>query len=156
MHVNCTRVQEALCKLGITVEIRELTQSTKSALEAAQAIGCRIEQIAKSMLFMSVDKPLLVILAGNTRIDTIKLSNIIGNQIRQPRADEVMEITGFPIGGVAPVGHLCSVSVYMDREISHQETVWAAAGTPHSVFSCNPKVLAAATGAIICNVKEEQ
>lgn len=130
------RVQEALCLLDIPANIVEFAESTRTSAEAANAIGCEVAQIAKSIVFRA--KPsgrcIVVIASGADRIDEKKLRAEIGEGVSRANADFVRERTGFAIGGVAPVGHTCEVCVLVDRRLWDLDPIWAAAGTPNTVF----------------------
>jgi prolyl-tRNA editing enzyme YbaK/EbsC (Cys-tRNA(Pro) deacylase) len=126
-----------LRELGLDVEIRELSDSTRTAQEAADAVGVEVGQIVKSLVFVDGDGPLLCLCAGDRRVDTAKL----GEDVRQARGDEVREATGFAIGGVPPLGHDRPVRTVVDTSLRRFETVWCAGGTPHAVFPVETEAL---------------
>ena len=130
MHPTAQRLQRRLHDLGLEIEVRELADSTRTASEAAAALGVEVGQIVKSLVFVTGDKPLLCLCAGDRRVDPEKL----GTDVRQARGDEVREATGFAIGGVPPLGHDRPVRTVVDASLRRFETVWCAAGTPHAVF----------------------
>src|ERR671934_11165 len=130
MHPTAERLQSRLGELGLDVEVRELSDSTRTALEAAAAVGAEVGQIVKSLVFMDGDSPLLCLCAGDRRVDTEKL----GAAVRQARGNEVREATGFAIGGVPPLGHDPPIRTVVDSSLPRFDTVWCAAGTPHAVF----------------------
>src|SRR5918999_1279380 len=130
MHPTAQRFQANLRKLGLEVEVRELADSTRTAAEAAAAVGVEIGQIVKSLVFIDGGTPLLCLCAGDRRVDTDNL----GSDVRQARGDEVREATGFAIGGVPPLGHDRPLRTIVDASLRRFETVWCAAGTPHAVF----------------------
>ena len=140
MHPTAQRVQGRLRDLGLDVEVRELADSTRTAAEAAAAVGADVGQIVKSLVFMAGDSPLLCLCAGDRRVDTGKL----GPDVRQARGDEVRDVTGFSIGGVPPLGHDRPLRTVVDASLQRFETVWCAAGTPHAVFAVGTKDLIAA------------
>ena len=127
------RVSEYLSKSGAKYEHREFDESTKSSVLAAQALGCSVEEIAKSVVFVG-EKTAVVIISGDKRVDGTKLARVTGAELRVAKADEVRNRTGFPIGGVPPFPHGEGVVVLVDASLTRFGHVWAAAGTPHSVF----------------------
>ena len=140
MHPTAQRLQERLHDLGLDVEIRELSDSTRTAQEAADAVGAELGQIVKSLVFMDGDGALLCLCAGDRRVDTTKL----GDGVRQARGGEVRDSTGFAIGGVPPLGHEQPVRTVVDESLRRFETVWCAGGTPHAVFPVGTDALIAA------------
>jgi prolyl-tRNA editing enzyme YbaK/EbsC (Cys-tRNA(Pro) deacylase) len=130
VHPTAQRLQDRLHEQGLDVEIRELSDSTRTAQEAADAVGAELGQIVKSLVFMDGDGALLCLCAGDRRVDTAKL----GDEVRQAKADEVRESTGFAVGGVPPLGHDRPVRTVVDDSLRRFETVWCAGGTPHAVF----------------------
>jgi prolyl-tRNA editing enzyme YbaK/EbsC (Cys-tRNA(Pro) deacylase) len=137
LHPTAQRLQDQLRELGLDVEIRELSDSTRTAQEAADAVGVEVGQIVKSLVFVDGDTPLLCLCAGDRRVDTAKL----GEDVRQARGDEVREATGFAIGGVPPLGHDRPVRTVVDTSLRRFETVWCAGGTPHAVFPVGTEAL---------------
>jgi prolyl-tRNA editing enzyme YbaK/EbsC (Cys-tRNA(Pro) deacylase) len=135
-------VQERLRRRGLDVEVRELAESTRTAADAAAAVGAEIGQIVKSLVFVHGDgtAPMLVLCAGDRRVDTEKL----GADVRPARADGVRELTGFSIGGVPPLGHDRSLHTVVDRSLRRFELLWCAAGTPNAVFPVATAALIAA------------
>jgi prolyl-tRNA editing enzyme YbaK/EbsC (Cys-tRNA(Pro) deacylase) len=140
VHPTAQRLQERLHDLGLNVEIKELSDSTRTAQEAADAVGADVGQIVKSLVFVDDDGPVLCLCAGDRRVDTGKL----GKGIRQARGNEVRETTGFAIGGVPPLGHDRPVRTVVDASLRRFETVWCAGGTPHAVFPVETEALIAA------------
>ena len=134
------RVRLALEAKGANSEIERFDQSTRTAVDAAAAIGCSVGQIAKSLIFRAKksDRPVLVIARGDGRVDEKKIAAALGEKIGQADADFVRKRTGFAIGGVAPIGHTGEVVCYIDADLSEFETVWAAAGAPNAVFRTSP------------------
>jgi prolyl-tRNA editing enzyme YbaK/EbsC (Cys-tRNA(Pro) deacylase) len=130
LHPTAERFRKRLRELGLEVEVHELEASTRTAHDAAAAVGVDVGQIVKSLVFVDRDGPFLCLCAGDRRVDTSKL----GADVRQARGEEVREATGFAIGGVPPVGHDRAIRTVVDSSLSRFETVWCAAGTPHSVF----------------------
>ena len=141
-------VQQHLIDAGITSLVRELPDSTRTAVEAASALGCEVGAIASSLLFLADGEPLLVMTSGRHRVDTGILAGAIGaTAIEMATAKQVREITGQAIGGVAPVGHPAPVRTVIDEALRDYETIWAAAGTPHTVMPLTFDQLVALTGA---------
>jgi prolyl-tRNA editing enzyme YbaK/EbsC (Cys-tRNA(Pro) deacylase) len=140
VHPTAQRLQERLHELGLDVEIRELSDSTRTAQEAADAVGAELGQIVKSLVFVDGDGAVLCLCAGDRRVDTAKL----GEDVRQARGDEVRDSTGFSIGGVPPLGHEKPVRTVVDESLRRFQTVWCAGGTPHAVFPVETSALIAA------------
>ncbi|MEY8841117.1 YbaK/EbsC family protein, partial [Cribrihabitans sp. XS_ASV171] len=135
-------VRAALEAAGLTIEIRE-TENARTAVDAATAVGCEVDQIAKSIIFWgeSSDAPILFLTAGGNRVDDDCAAALAGEPLRRAEADRVRAATGFAIGGVAPVGHLSPVRAFFDPRLAEFDMVWAAAGTPQHVFSIAPQDL---------------
>jgi prolyl-tRNA editing enzyme YbaK/EbsC (Cys-tRNA(Pro) deacylase) len=140
VHPTAQRLQDRLHELGLEVEIQELSDSTRTAQEAADAVGADVGQIVKSLVFVDDDGPVLCLCAGDRRVDTARL----GPGARQARGDEVREATGFAIGGVPPLGHEQPVRTVVDSSLRRFDTVWCAGGTPHAVFPVEVEALIAA------------
>lgn len=151
---SARRVRDALQAGGFAHEVVELPRSSRSAVEAAEAVGCVVGQIAKSLLFKTGDpaRPILVIASGANRVDERRLSALIGEPIGKADADYVRQATGYAIGGVAPLGHPEPLETYIDEDLFHYEAIWAAAGTPNSVFRLAPLDLVAMTGGQVAAV----
>ena len=145
------RVKAASEAAGLAVEIRAMPQSTRTAEEAAAACGASVAQIVKSLVFRKATsgEPVLLLVSGANRVDQTAMQAKIGEPLERIDAAAVREITGFAIGGVAPLGSLTPLATFMDADLMGFETIWAAAGAPHSIFSTSPAALAAATGATI-------
>jgi prolyl-tRNA editing enzyme YbaK/EbsC (Cys-tRNA(Pro) deacylase) len=148
LSATATRVADELRRRGICTAVVEMPDSTRSAAEAAAAIGCDIAQIVKSLVFRLVerDAPVLVLASGGDRVDEDRLASLVG-PVEQAQAKFVRARTGFAIGGVPPVGHLEPIETFFDEHLLDHEVVWAAAGTPRSVFSIGPRELVAITSA---------
>ena len=135
VHHNAKRVEAALRAGGAAGEIRELDDSARTAAEAAAALGVPIGAIVKSLVFTADGSAVLVLASGDHQVDTGKIAGVLGvGSVKRADADLVRAATGFPIGGVAPVGHPAPLRTVVDRHLSTFESVWAAAGTPHAVF----------------------
>src|SRR5881394_3052075 len=137
------RVQSALDAAGIAARVVELAASTRTASEAAAAIGCSVAQIAKSLVFRGArsGEAILVIASGTNRVDEEKIAALVGEPIAKADADFVRERTGYAIGGIPPAGHASPLRTFIDRDLLQFERIWAAAGTPHAVFELTPAQL---------------
>ncbi len=133
---SAQKVQDALDRHGVRCEVVELPGSTRTAQEAAQAVGCRVEQIAKSLVFQckTTKRPVLVVASGANRVNERKLRDLLSEPVRKADADFVREHTGFAIGGVPPAGLAKPMEIFIDEDLFKCEEIWAAAGTPHAVF----------------------
>lgn len=149
------RVKEILKSFKIPIDFREFTQSTKTSQEAADAIGCKVEQIGKSIVFRgkASGKAYLVIASGKNRVNEKRLSEIVGEPIEKGDANFVKERTGFVVGGVPPFGHKEPLETYIDEELFSFQEIWCAGGTPHSVFKIKPEELLKITKGVIISVK---
>ena len=151
---SALRVQQALQELGLSLLVLELPASTRTSLEAAQAIGCKVGQIAKSIIFrgLQTDQPIMVIASGPNHIDETIIIGLRGETITKADADYVRQHTGFAIGGVPPLGHAEKIIIYIDQDLFQYQEIWAAAGTPHAVFGLTPQDLVRITSGIIIRV----
>jgi len=140
LSTKAARVQAALDKAELATEVKELNESTRTAAEAAAALGCTVSQIAKSLIFTGATSgdAILVIASGTNRVNEIKVAELIGEPLKKATAEFVLEKTGYVIGGVPPVGHLTPLKTFIDRDLRQYEIIWAAAGTGHAVFSLTP------------------
>ncbi len=135
MHPTAARFAERLRARGLAIEVRTLTDSARTAELAAAALGVEVGQIVKSLVFLREDEPVLVLCAGDRRVDAQRLGLV------PARADRVRAVTGFSIGGVPPLGHDSELATTIDESLQRFEVVWAAAGTPHDVFSIQTAAL---------------
>lgn len=149
MSKSLKRVKAALEQAGAAVEVLEMPGSTRTAAEAAQAAGCALDQIAKSIVFRGEETGhiLLFLTAGGNRVDPVKAAAVAGQALGKADAALVRSETGFAIGGVAPVGHLTPVTAWFDPRLRDFPQVWAAAGTPRHIFAIAPDRLLTMTGA---------
>ena len=131
MHATAAKVQERLRERGLDIEVQELAESTRTAVEAAGAVGAEVGQIVKSLVFVAAGEPVLCLCAGDRRVDPAAL----GAGVRRASAAEVRDATGFAIGGVPPLGHDRDLQVVVDASLRRFPVVWCAAGTPNAVFS---------------------
>ena len=150
------RVVEAARAAGLEIEVREFPEGTRTAEDAARAIGVSVGQIVKSLVFTTDGRPVLCLVSGLNRVDGVRLAVITGaSDVRRASADEVERATGFAIGGVPPLGHAHPLPIYCDRDLLAFDIVWAAAGTPRAVFSAQPLALVKACRATVADLKEE-
>ena len=135
MHPNVVVVAGALAAAGAHGSVRELEDSARTAVEASAALGCPVGAIANSLIFMADDQPVLILTSGAHRVDTSYVATLLGVQrVKRANPEQVRAATGQPIGGVAPVGHPRPVRTMVDTELEQYPVVWAAGGTPHTVF----------------------
>ncbi len=153
MSKSLKRVEAALVEAGLTPDIREMQASTRTAADAAAAVGCGVDQIVKSIIFRGevTGHVVLFLTAGGNRVDDAKASAVAGQPLGKADADLIRAETGFAIGGVSPVGHLAPVTAYLDPRVLGFDTVWAAAGTPRHVFAIAPADLLRLTGARVAD-----
>ena len=139
------RVQAALQAAGLEMRVRELPASTRTAAEAAAAVGCSIAQIIKSLVFRTAksNEAVLVLVSGANRVDEARVGAQLGEPIEKANAEFVRQHTGFSIGGVPPVGHSAPLRTFLDEDLLALPELWAAAGTPHAVFPLTPADLQA-------------
>lgn len=151
---SAARVAAALKARGHDVEVRELDRSTRTALEAAAALGCAVGQIAKSILFRAVrsGRPVLVVASGANRIDEAAVAALLGEELAKADADFVRRETGFAIGGVPPAGHERPIVTFIDEDLLGFDEIWAAAGTPFAVFRLPAAALPDLTGGTVARV----
>ncbi len=146
------RVKAALEALSLDCEVLTLPGSTRTAEEAAEAVGCTVGEIAKSLVFRAGDSAVVAVVSGDDRVDTARLSEAVGAEVGRADAGFVRATTGFAIGGVPPLGHAGPVALFMDRGLFRFARVWAAAGSPFSVFAIEPARLRDAAGAMIADL----
>lgn len=154
---SARRVQTVLAERGFDLQVREFPATTRTAAEAAAAIGCSAAQIAKSLVFRAkeTDRPVLAVASGTNRVDTAAVAAFLGEPVGRADADFVRTRTGFAIGGVPPVGHREAVTTLIDRDLLGYDEIWAAAGTPNAVFRLTPTDLIALTGGTVGDIKED-
>ncbi|WP_086561677.1 YbaK/EbsC family protein [Streptomyces africanus] len=152
------RFAEALRELGIgdlVRQVRRFPEATRTAAEAAAALGCELSQICKSLIFAADGVPVLVLMDGASRVDLELVRKELGaDKVTRARAEVVREATGYAIGGVPPFGHRTRTRVLADRSLLEHDVVWAAAGTPYTVFPMPPRDLVAHAGATLVDVRE--
>jgi Cys-tRNA(Pro) deacylase len=150
-------VADAARQLGLDLDIREYPGGTRTAADAARAIGCGVEQIVKSLVFMADKEPVLVLTSGANRVDVVKVAKQTGTtDVRKADAEEVRAATGYAIGGTPPFGHPRQLTILVDPHLTTLGTLWAAAGTPRHVFPISSEDLLRATGGAVADVALEQ
>ncbi|PWS39336.1 prolyl-tRNA editing protein [Falsiroseomonas bella] len=148
------RVRAALLAAGHADSVQAFPEGTRSAADAAAAVGCQVAQIAKSIVFRGGERVVLVIASGANRVDMAKVAAATGLPVKRADGNWVRDRSGFAIGGVAPLGHLTPPVVLVDEDLFAFEQVWAAAGSPMHVFATTPEALLALSGGTRADVKE--
>ncbi|MEO8103017.1 MAG: YbaK/EbsC family protein [Betaproteobacteria bacterium] len=157
VHSAVTRVRDALRLAGVADTITIMPEATHTAQAAADALGCDVGEIAKSIIFRALDgRAVLVITSGCNRVDERKVTRWIGQDIGKADADFVRAQTGFVIGGVAPIAHAIAPIALMDEDLLRYPSVWPAAGHPNSMFRISPQDLARLTGARVADVAQRR
>jgi len=151
---KAAHIQSILAGANLTSDVKELSESTRTAAEAAAALGCAVAQIAKSIIFEAgnTGEAILVIASGANRVDEGKVAKLIGQPLKKATAEFVVEKTGFVIGGVPPLGHEQPIRTFIDEDIFQYDVIWAAAGTGRAVFSLTPADLERVTGGQVSKV----
>ena len=139
---------------GHGIEVRRFPQGTRTAEDAARAIGCEVGQIVKSLVFTAAGQPVVALVSGADRLDPGKLAAVAGGPVAKADAETARQATGYAIGGVPPFGHASALPVFMDRELESYDLVWAAAGRPDSVFPIAPARLVELAGARVAELAE--
>jgi prolyl-tRNA editing enzyme YbaK/EbsC (Cys-tRNA(Pro) deacylase) len=152
---SARKVQDALRALGVQLEVKLMPATTRTAKDAAAAIGCTVDQIAKSLIFKTstTGRPILVIASGSVRVGEANIGQLVNEPIEKADADFVREKTGFAIGGVPPVGHAQAIETFLDESLAGHSEIWAAAGTPNAVFRLSPDDLKRITNGRYVSVK---
>ena len=155
MHPNVARVVDAAREAGLQIEVERFPEGTRTAADAARAVGCDVAQIVKSLVFMADEAPVLALISGANRVDVERLTDAIGaTDARRADGDEARAATGFAIGGVPPFGHDGRVSVVVDRDLTTHEWLWAAAGLPDAVFRSSSSELLRVSGGTVADLAE--
>ena len=151
---SAQRVQQVLHQMGYSYEVVELPVSARTAIEAADAIGCQVGQILKSLVFKAKrsSTPILVLASGENRVKEARIEALIAEPLGKANAEFVREQTGFAIGGVAPVGHIRQILTFIDQDLLQHEEIWAAAGTPNAVFKLRASNLVLMTGGQVVQI----
>jgi len=152
---SAQKVQEALLALGYSYTVLESEVHTRTAQQAAERVGCSLGQITKSLIFQgqATLKPILVLTSGANRVDETKISQYAGEAIGRADPEFVRQVTGFAIGGIPPIAHAQPMETYLDEDLLQYTTIWAAAGTPNSLFELTPEALKKLTGGRVVQVK---
>ena len=156
MKAAVQRVETALRALGIAPRIVEFADSTRTAEEAARAIGTEVPRIVKSLVFLAAEDPVLALVSGCNRVSLDKLAAALAAPVRRADAATVRAYTGYAIGGVPPVGHANPLPVLLDRDLLIYDLVYAAAGTPNAIFPITPANLLRITGARPIDLRDEE
>ncbi|WP_374357085.1 YbaK/EbsC family protein [Chitinimonas sp.] len=151
------RVLAVLAAAGIDAEVKVFPAGTRTAADAAAAIGCSVAEIAKSIVLRAVEssRVVVVVTSGANRVDESRVAALLGEHLAKADADFVRSQTGFAIGGVAPFGHLQAPVLFMDRDLLQYPYIWVAAGTSDSVCRLTPQALLAITGAPLADIKQQ-
>ncbi len=152
---SAQKIQKALQARGLNCEVVQMHKTTRTAKDAAQAVGCEMGQIVKSLVFKSKQSrtPILVVASGVNRVNEKVLAQQISEPVKMASPEFVRQMTGFAIGGVPPVGHQHPLTIFIDEDLLQYEEIWAAAGTPHTVFKLTPAELKIITNGTVISVK---
>ena len=148
-----TRFEMWLAGMDAGIAVREFPAGTRTAVDAARAVGCDVGQIVKSLVFVAGGRPVVALVSGANRLDERRLAAVAGEPVLKADAETARNATGYSIGGVPPLGHATEVPVFMDRDLLGYEVVWAAAGRPDSVFQIAPDRLRDLSGATLTDLK---
>jgi len=157
MHPSAEKVANAARALQLNIDIVEFEQTTRTAAEAAAAIGCEVAQIVKSLCFRVRDTAVVALVSGDNQLDEKKLAGLCGvgrKKVKRADADFVKAQTGFSIGGVPPFGHTSPLSIFIDEDLLAFDVIWAAAGTPFAVFAISPTALQTASKGTVADLKK--
>jgi prolyl-tRNA editing enzyme YbaK/EbsC (Cys-tRNA(Pro) deacylase) len=138
---------------GIGVAVKQFPSGTRTAADAAKAVGCEVGQIVKSLVFVAGGTPVVALVSGANRLDEGRLAAVAGTPVAKADAETARAATGYSIGGVPPFGHATTVPVFMDRDLLDHKVVWAAAGRPDSVFEISPERLRELSQAAVADLK---
>ncbi len=152
---SAKKVQAALKAHNLSCEVVQMKDTTRSAADAARAVGCEVGQIVKSLIFEGENshQPILVTTSGANRVNEQAIANNVSEPVKMATPDYVRQMTGFAIGGVAPVGHDRPLKIFIDEDLLQYDEIWAAAGTPHAVFKLTPGDLKTITAGTVISVK---
>jgi prolyl-tRNA editing enzyme YbaK/EbsC (Cys-tRNA(Pro) deacylase) len=148
-----SRFESWLADSGIGVSVKQFPAGTRTAVDAANAIGCDVGQIVKSLVFVAAGRPVVALVSGANRLDESRLAATAGEPVTKAEAEVVRAATGYSIGGVPPFGHATDVPVFMDQDLLGHAVVWAAAGRPDSVFEIEPERLRELSNAVVVDLK---
>jgi len=156
MHPNVARVVAAAHDAGLEIAVERFPEGTRTATDAARAVGCEVAEIVKSLAFVAEDAPVVALVSGAHRVDLARLAVVVGAaEVRKANGDEARDATGFPIGGVPPFGHSGAVTVVVDRDLLGHDRLWAAAGMPDAVFAIAPDELLRISGGRPASLAED-
>ena len=147
------RFEQWLASTDFGVSVRRFPEGTRTATDAARAVGCEVGQIVKSLVFVAGGRPVVALVSGANRLDERRLATVAGGPVTKADAETVRAATGYAIGGVPPFGHATDLPIYMDRDLLGYELVWAAAGRPDSVFEIGPGRLCELSNATVSDLK---
>ncbi len=152
---SAKKVQAALKAHNLSCEVVQMKDTTRSAADAARAVGCKVGQIVKSLIFEGENshQPILVTTSGANRVNEQAIANNVSEPVKMATPDYVRQMTGFAIGGVPPVGHDRPLKIFIDEDLLQYDEIWAAAGTPHAVFKLTPGDLKTITAGTVISVK---
>jgi prolyl-tRNA editing enzyme YbaK/EbsC (Cys-tRNA(Pro) deacylase) len=153
LFVAVGRFEAWLADSGLGITVKQFPQGTRTAPDAARAVGCDVGQIVKSLVFLAAGAPVVALVSGSNRLDESRLGSVAGQPVTKADAEVARSATGYAIGGVPPFGHASDVPVYMDRDLLGYDVVWAAAGRPDSVFEIAPARLRDLSGAVVVDLK---
>jgi prolyl-tRNA editing enzyme YbaK/EbsC (Cys-tRNA(Pro) deacylase) len=151
--LNMSRFESWLADSGIGLSVKQFPAGTRTAADAARAIGCNVGQIVKSLVFVAAGHPVVALVSGANRLDESRLGAAAGEPVTKADAEVARSATGYSIGGVPPFGHATEVPIFMDRDLLDHRVVWAAAGRPDSVFEIDPDRLRELSGATVTDLK---
>lgn len=156
LSASAKRVQDALISFGVDCRVKELGESTRTAVDAANAVGCEVGQIVKSLVFRGKvsGNAVFVVASGANMVDEKALAALVGEKIERATPDFVREQTGFAIGGVSPVGHPSPLTTFIDQDLLGYQELWAAAGTPNAVFALTPEQLCHITSGQVAAIRK--
>jgi len=150
--VALNRFESWLASADFSITVREFPEGTRTAVDAARAVGCDVVQIVKSLVFVAGGRPVVALVSGANRLDEKRLAAVAGEPVVKADADTARMATGYAIGGVPPFGHATDVPVFMDRKLLEHRVVWAAAGRPDSVFEIEPERLRELSNAVVLDL----
>ena len=153
---SAQKVQQALAGFGLDCRVKELGETTRTAVDAALAVGCDVGQIVKSLVFRGKTSGagIFVVASGANRVNEKLLAALVGEKIDKADADFAREQTGFAIGGIPPVGHAVQLQTFIDEDLLQYQELWAAAGTPNALFSLTPEQLCLMTSGKVASLKK--
>ena len=154
-HPNVSRVVAAASEAGLEIDVERFPEGTRTAADAARAVGCDVAQIVKSLVFMADAAPILALASGANRVDAQRLGAALSaTDVRRADGDEARAATGFAIGGIPPFGHDRPLTVLIDRDLLSHDRLWAAAGLPDAVFPITPDDLVLTSGGRVVDLAE--